>query len=403
MTDPLAVWLGDDRVGELIPDRRGFRFHRGPGAAPLTVAVEGDEEVWAPAFAHAWFDGLLPEEGRRSAAEREHGVQPGDTFALLAAIGWECAGAVSVLPPDRLPATGTYQPLTDEEVWERLDALPRVVASIDHAVRLSLGGAQDKLLLAYRDGRWHLPLEGAVSTHILKPEPERFPGLAVAEAWSLAVATAATKTAVARLDAPAGHRPTLVVERYDRVVRPNEVVRIHQEDGCQVLGLAPAEKYPRGTGPRQASLARIAGILLARADDVPAELVRLLEQTVVNIALANTDAHAKNTSVIHTGARTISLSPLYDVAPTQFFLPAQRQTALPVDGKWRIDEMTRGHLLGEARSWGIPEPVARDTITRALDAVQSGMSDADSRYPTLPPDLRTFVGRHVERLSESDF
>jgi HipA N-terminal domain len=403
MKAPLVVWLGRDRVGELVPDRQGFRFHQDPGAIPLTVAGEGAERIWAPAFGQAWFDGLLPEEGRRSAAEREHEVQPGDTFALLAAIGWECAGAVSVLPPDRRPAMGTYQPLTDDEVWERLDALPRVISSIDRHVRLSLGGAQHKLLLARLDGRWHLPLEGAISTHILKPEPDRFPGLAVAEAWSLAAATPATTTAVARLDAPAGHRPTLVIDRYDRRVGPNEVVRIHQEDGCQVLGLVPAEKYPRGTGPRQASLARIAGILVARAADAPAELVRLLEQTVVNIALANTDAHAKNVSLVHTGARTVSLSPLYDVAPTQFFLPAQRRTALPVNGKWRIDEMTRAHLLGEARSWGIPGPVARDTIIRTLDAVQSGMSAADARYPTLPPDLRTFVGRHVERLSESDF
>lgn len=245
--------------------------------------------------------------------------------------------------------------------------------------------------------RWRAPSARTSSS----PSPSGSRGLAVAEAWSLAVATAATMTAVARLDAPAGHRPTPVVERYDREVLPNEVVRIHQEDGCQVLGLAPAEKYPRGTGPSRASQARIAGTLLARADDAPAELVRLLEQTVVNIALANTDAHAKNASVIHTGPRTLSLSPLYDVAPTHFHLPAQRQTALPVDGKWRIGEMTRGHLLGEARSWGIPEPVAPDTITGALDAVQSGMSDADSRYPTLPPDLRTFVGRHSFRATSA--
>lgn len=403
MTDPLIVWLGDHRVGKLVSERRRFRFHRDPGAEPLTVAPEGEAEVWAPAFARAWFDGLLPEEGRRSAAEREYGVEAGDTFALLGAIGWECAGAVSVLPPDRLPASGSYHPLTDDEVWERLDSLPRAAAPIDHFMRMSLGGAQDKLVLAYRDGRWYLPLEGAISTHILKPEPERYPGLAVAEAWSLAVASAATKTAIARLDIPAGHRPTLVVERFDREVLSNRILRIHQEDGCQVLGLDPAEKYPGDTGSRRASLARIAGILLARAADAPAELLRLLEQTVINIALANTDAHAKNTSVIHTGARTISLSPLYDIAPTRFFLPTQPRAALPVGGKWLIDEMTRGHLLGEARSWGIPEAVARDEITRTLDAVRSGMSDADSRYPALPRELRRFVARHVERLSETDF
>ncbi len=403
MTDPLFVWLGDERAGELIPTGRRFRFERTPGSEPLTISPDGDEDVWAPGFARAWFDGLLPEEARRSAAEREHGVEPGDTFGLLAAIGWECAGAVSVLPAGRRPATGSYQPLTDDEVWDRLDSLPRSVAPIDHDVRLSLGGAQEKLLLTYRDGRWNLPLEGAVSTHILKPEPERYPGLAVAEAWALAVASAATRTAVARLDAPVGHRPTLVVERYDRDVRSDRIVRIHQEDGSQVLGLPPADKYARDTGPRQPSLARIAGVLVARAADAPAELVRLLEQTVVNIALGNADAHAKNIAVVHTGHRTVSLSPLYDVATTQFFVPAQRRVPLPIGGKWRIDEVTRGHLLAEARSWGIPERVARDAISRTLDQLRSGMSDADARYPSLSPELRSLVERHFEHLVASAF
>jgi serine/threonine-protein kinase HipA len=108
MTDTLAVWLGDRRVGDLVRDRRTLTFHRSPGAAEPTVAAEGDEPTWSSGFTRAWFDGLLPEEERRSAAEVEHGVDRGDTFSLLAAIGWECAGAVSVLPEGRLPASGWY-------------------------------------------------------------------------------------------------------------------------------------------------------------------------------------------------------------------------------------------------------------------------------------------------------
>jgi serine/threonine-protein kinase HipA len=77
------------------------------------------------------------------------------------------------------------------------------------------------------------------------------------------------------------HRPVIVVERYDRVIRGRAVERIHQEDGCQVLGLAPQQKYPRGTGPREASLSRFAALLLARARDPIVELRRLLVQTSV--------------------------------------------------------------------------------------------------------------------------
>lgn len=406
MSDGLAVWLGDERVGDLARSGRRFalRFARRPDVTPqLTVAAAGADPIWTPSFTRAWFDNLLPEDARRTAAETEHGVERGDTFGLLAAIGWECAGAVSVLPEDRTPASGSYRPLPDEEVWERLDALPRTLGSGDGEVRLSLGGAQEKLLLARLEGGWHLPLDGAVSTHILKPEPDRYPGLAAAEAWALDLAAGVTLTASASYVAPPGHRPVVVVERYDRVVRGRDVTRIHQEDGCQILGLAPEQKYPRGTGRTDASLSRIAALLVARADDPMTDLRRLLEQTTVNVALLNTDAHAKNVSVVHAGARTITLAPLYDVAPTAWFLPAQHQVALPVGGKWRITEITRRHLLDEARSWGVPDRVARTTIDTVLEGLAAGMAAADARHPATPVAMRTAVEAQLRRVTTSDW
>jgi len=42
MTNTLAVWLGGDRVGDLISDRRGLTFRGRPGTARLTVAPEGE-------------------------------------------------------------------------------------------------------------------------------------------------------------------------------------------------------------------------------------------------------------------------------------------------------------------------------------------------------------------------
>jgi serine/threonine-protein kinase HipA len=400
--DRLVVWLGDEPVGDLLRIRSNeLRFTRRDAARSLTVAPDGDATTWTPSFTRAWFDGLLPEEGRRTVAEAEHGIARGDSFGLLAAIGWECAGAVSVLPEGRLPASGTYEPLADGDVWERLDSLPRTVSDRDHDMRLSLGGAQDKLLLARLDGAWHLPLDGAVSTHILKPEPDRFPGLAVGEAWALAVTSGATLSATADFIEPAGHRPTIVVERYDRRIESGTVRRIHQEDGCQILGLPPEQKYPREIGPRVASLARISAILVERAVDPIAELGRLLEQTVANVALLNTDAHAKNVSVVHTGAGTVSLSPLYDVSPTAWFLPTQSQAALPVGGKWRITEIERRHLLAEATSWGVPDREARRIVSATLDALEGGFEDADRRFPHRPDPMRAAVEAHIRRLGAS--
>lgn len=168
-----------------------------------------------------------------------------------------------------------------------------------------------------------------------------------------------------------------------------------------MLGLPPESKYPRGTGPRDASLQRLARVLVERARDPFRDQRRLLEQTVVNVALLNTDAHAKNISFLHTGDGTVSLSPMYDVVSAAWFLPAHARAAMPIGGKWRISEIERHHLLSEATSWGMPEAVARDTIAATLDAVRAGLRAADDRYPDAPDGLRRAVTAQVERLAES--
>lgn len=88
--DRLVVCLGDDIVGTLWREGRrfGMRFRRDPGArGVLTVAAGGSGDECPPSFTRAWFDGLLPEEERRSAAGVDHGVERGDSFGLLAATG----------------------------------------------------------------------------------------------------------------------------------------------------------------------------------------------------------------------------------------------------------------------------------------------------------------------------
>ena len=400
--EQLSTWLGDTQVGSLERDRKGFRFRSEEGAKALTASAEGTESPWPRVFARNWFDGLLPDDAQRTYAENAHGVARGDTFGLLAAIGWECAGAVSVMPPGNEPATGSYLSLSEDELWSRLDALPAHPFDIDRKVRMSLGGAQEKLLL-FRSpsGAWSLPLEGAVSTHILKPEPRPYPGLAIAEAYCLNAAADVTPTAEAELLLAKGHRPTLVVKRFDRRgALDGGLVRIHQEDGCQVLGLPPTLKYAEQPSDGYPSLAKIAGVLLSRAGDPATELRRFLQQLTLNIALGNLDAHAKNYSVQHRDG-VVTLSPLYDVVPTRPFIPTDRRAAMFVGGKIVFDDITRGHLLAEARSWGIPERIARETIADTLDRLDQGIARGDQSFPALADEVRTAIRRQYDVLCSS--
>ena len=261
---------------------------------------------------------------------------------------------------------------------------------------------EEKLLLARStSGAWNLPLEGAVSTHILKPEPRQYRGLAVAEAYCLAAAAAVTPTAEAELLNAEGHRPTLVVTRFDRTLDGSGTpVRIHQEDGCQILGLPPDRKYNEQANPGSPSHAEIASVLLARAQDPTVELGRFLQQLSANIALGNHDAHAKNYSIQHRNG-AISLTPLYDVVPTKPFIPTDRRAAMFVGGKIVFDEITRGHLLAEARSWGMPDRAARETITDVFDRLGPGLERADSLFPQIDPETRAIVRRQYETLRNS--
>ena len=72
-----------------------------------------------------------------------------------------------------------------------------------------------------------------------------------------------------------------------------------------------------------------------------------------------------------------------------------------IGGKVRMDDVTRGHLVREARSWGIPEAVAKGIVDDTLTQLREGMKAADGRYPGLRPDVRAHVRRHFERLVSS--
>jgi serine/threonine-protein kinase HipA len=406
--DALVVWLNDAVVGTLRRDAKGFTFAADSLARALTAASEGSKTPWSREFTRNWFDNLLPDTALRQTVADAHGVSPTDLFALLAAIGWECAGAVSVLPEGREPATGSYRLLTMPEVWRRLDALPFLVVEDEDDVHMSLGGAQEKALLRRAPDGWSLPLNGAISTHILKPEPRIFEGLALAEALCLEAASAATPAAKAEVMTEPGHRPTLVVERFDRVIQDGEPERVHQEDGCQILGLPASARFAvANPSPARASYGAIAKVLLRRSEYPATEMERLLEQMTVNIALGNRDAHGKNHSVQHRDGY-IRLSPMYDVSPSRPFIRAafnrdSRYCALLIDGRRVFDSVTRGSLAREANSWGVPAPVARRTIEETLNRLGTGIAQAKRKYPDTSPAAIAEIDESFSRLCSSDW
>ncbi len=144
------------------------------------------------------------------------------------------------------PTPPTGGPIPGDKALERilaeLPSKPFLVG--EDGVSMSLAGVQTKLGVAIDDkGRICVPINGAPSTWILKPDSERLFGGVQNEALCLVLAKRLGLNAPEVTTGKAGKRTYLMVKRYDRVEQSGRWRRLHQEDFCQALGKPPSAKY----------------------------------------------------------------------------------------------------------------------------------------------------------------
>ncbi len=375
MSEELIAHLADRRAGRLLRKDNGnlqFRYDDDYAGPPLSYAMPVQAEAHPHAVCRAVFGGLLPEGDGREALARALGVSPGNDYGLLAEVGGDCAGAITLLPPGvEMDAEPSMRPLDDEQLDAILRSLPQrpLGAAPAEGVRLSLAGAQPKLPVVIEDGRVALPLNAATpTTHILKPEPDRYPGLVANEAFCMRLALSAMLT-VARVETATtvSGLPYLVVERYDRDLTSDPIRRLHQEDVCQALGVPADRKYQGEGGPGVRETVE----LLRRTTGVPAhELPRLWEALVLNWMIGNCDAHGKNVSLLYdAGAPT--LAPLYDLVSTTAYEGLTTRMAMRIDGATQIEQVGMDAWVRLAREIGVRESFARRTTADVVRRVQS--------------------------------
>ena len=390
MSGELIAYLADQRAGRLIRKDNGnlqFRYDANYAGPPLSHAMPIQEEAHPHAVCRAVFGGLLPEGDGRETLARVLGVSPGNDYGLLAEVGGDCAGAITLLTPAATPdAAPSVRALDDEQLDAILRALPRrpLGAAPDEGVRLSLAGAQPKLPVVIEDGRVALPLNVATATtHILKPEPDRFPGLVANELFCMRLARAASLPVadVERATTVSGV-PYLIVERYDRDLTHDPIRRLHQEDVCQALGIPSDRKYQSEGGPGVRETVE----LLRSATGVPAqELPRFWEALVFNWLIGNCDAHGKNYSLLYdTGAPT--LAPLYDLVSTAAYEELTTRLAMRIDGATELAHVGMDAWAALADEVGVSERFARRTTRAIVERVQAVAMDAARSMPETSVD-----------------
>jgi serine/threonine-protein kinase HipA len=331
----LSVWVNGVRAGIWrLPTRGPMEFAYDPAWAasdlgrPLSLSLpipldnaplKGDRVL-------NYFDNLLPDSDaiRKRIAQRFR-TDSLDAFDLLQSIGRDCVGAVQLLGADEEP-TGVERiegtPLDDEEIETLLNQTASSGAfglrDEEDDFRISLAGAQEKTALLWHDGRWMRPHGATPTTHILKlalglvGNRRADLSTSVENEWLCLQLLRAYGLPVARADIKTfGRQRVLSVERFDRQMHSGGkwLLRLPQEDFCQVMGLPSHRKYQSEGGPGVIDLAQV----LQQSETAKEDIETLLSAQILFWLLAAPDGHAKNFSIRLLPGGRYRLTPLYDV------------------------------------------------------------------------------------------
>lgn len=375
MADPLLVLHGEALVGQLydhdgrleleytaswLADERAF---------PLSASLPLEPGRITERRAHAFFANLLPEGQLREAVARRLGISPSNDAGLLAAIGGECAGALTIVPESAASdASPTYEPLPPEAIAamaRRFSVLPEVTSG--RGLRLSLAGAQDKLPVRRDDdGRLWLPVNGAPSTHVLKIPSRDFKHLPANEVLVTRLAHSLELTAVDAELLNLDGVELALVRRYDRIVDGERTARLHQEDLCQALGLMPGTKYEAEGGP---SFAAAMELVRTRSTEPLTDAGQLLRWLAFVLLAGNADGHGKNLSFVHRADPRLGvrLAPFYDLVCTGVYPRIDRRLAMSVGGERDPGQIAGRHWEALARAIDVgPRLVRREVEAMAL-------------------------------------
>ncbi len=322
-----------------------------------------------------FFSGILPEAHLRTSIARHLGISEKNDFAILAAIGGECAGAVSLLPLKAHPTdlTPDYKIINDNAVSSILETMiqkPMLVG--EDGIRLSLAGAQDKLAIAIIDGHIALPIGGAPSTHILKPVNRDFPSLIENECFSLELAREIGLNAVrATMHKTADGRPYLLVKRYDRIEKDKVIQRLHQEDFCQAVGVIPEMKYQREGGIGITECFE----LIRRVSSIPVlDIKALLHGILFNLIIGNNDAHSKNFSLLYQKNQT-RLAPFYDMISTIHYPTLANKMAMKVGSKYDFDSLFPRHIEQMANAANLSNALVGKELLNMINNMYRAMKN----------------------------
>lgn len=414
----MQIFFESRNVAELIPSDIGPSLIYDPewlslpGAFPVSTRIPLREASYEPSIVLPWIVNLLPEEDNLEAIARLTGVAKADALGILAEIGRDTSGALSFA--ERGTARMHYRPVETADELERIiNELPsKPFLAGDEGVSMSLAGVQTKLGVHIDDqGQICIPINGSPSTWILKPDTDRLWGSVYNEAFCMRLALNSGLNAPEIRIGRAATRKFILVERYDRVKEGDVWRRIHQEDMCQALGHFPSTKYEFNKagrpGPRLRDMVEV-----VRDQSGLSAVLSFLRQTIFNVLVCNTDAHAKNYSIL-IRSDGVGLTPIYDVMCAAVWPRVTKYLAVSIATKRDGNHLMGRHWQREALLCALGAPALIRMVTTLCDDVEKQLDrtldeivgmDAEARAMAecCRDEIRTRIGHVRAGLKETE-
>ncbi|ENM3860085.1 HipA domain-containing protein [Vibrio cholerae] len=341
---------------------------------------------------------LLPDlKEERLSLAHSVGVQSNDAFTLLSKISHDCTGGISFTGSMQAPNIGwEYREISASELNELVTQRKSFLPFFGD-YRPCISGTQRKTTLTRLNGKWYVPQEKSLSSHIIK-----YPMDVIAQSNSVLdmsssienefICTQISKELgfnvpnVEIITTESGAK-ALAVKRFDRCFGDGVVTRRHQEDFCQIFGVPEHLKYQ---SENNLGVSKIVDVLSLSAQS-KTNNHNFFKFMILQCLLGATDGHLKNFSVHIAPGGHYQLAPFYDLLSAYPAVSAtglnKRKLKLAMGlqasrgYKYHISKICLRHIEQTASRFGISNAECHEIVSTFLAQFSSALSSIDKRFP----------------------
>ncbi|GLO60078.1 serine/threonine protein kinase [Vibrio sp. MACH09] len=408
----LIAYMNGELVGTLEKHNNGahtFQYDKNWLANSVTRPISLSLKLQLPAITSDavinYFDNLLPDSPQvRDRIVARYKASSKQPFDLLKEIGKDSVGAIALLPPERLYKKEplNYEVLNDKKLETVLSAyksdIPLGMLEEEEDFRISVAGAHEKTALLFVDEQWCIPKGNTPTTHIIKlPIGEIQQANATLDLkdsveneylcieLARAIGFAVPNVNIIKTDSI----KALAVERFDRRWTKDRagLLRLPQEDICQVFGMPSSIKYESQGGP---CIAQIMELLMGSSNALE-DRYNFMRFQVFQWLIGATDGHAKNFSIYIDKGGSYRLAPFYDILSAYPLLGRKglniRKLKLAMGltatkgKKYEISKILPRHFLDTAKDVNFSQETMQEIIDEMKDALPKAMLQVRATLP----------------------